>query len=90
MRYVDIFNGDADGLIARHQYRLAFPVSNGQLRLITGVKRDIALVGQLDASLVDEVTVFDISYDQNAAAVVHFQLISAMVIEVANMNTLRQ
>ena len=71
MRYVDIFNGDADGLIARHQYRLAFPVSNGQLRLITGVKRDIALVGQLDASLVDEVTVFDISYDQNAAAVEH-------------------
>ena len=69
MRYVDIFNGDADGLIARHQYRLAFPVSNGQLRLITGVKRDIALVGQLDASLADEVTVFDISYDQNAAAV---------------------
>ena len=72
LRYVDIFNGDADGLIARHQYRLAFPVSADQLRLITGVKRDIALVGRLDASLVnDEVTVFDISYDQNAAAVEH-------------------
>lgn len=71
LRYVDIFNGDADGLIARHQYRLAFPVSTGQLRLITGVKRDVALVDRLDAGWPDEVTVFDISYDQNAVAVEH-------------------
>jgi len=71
MRWIDIFNGDADGLIAHHQYRLAFPVAAEHLSLITGVKRDIALVSRVDAGGVDEVTIFDISYDQNAAATEH-------------------
>ena len=71
MRWIDIFNGDADGLIAHHQYRLAFPVAAEHLSLITGVKRDIALVSRVDARQVDEVTIFDISYDQNAAATEH-------------------
>jgi hypothetical protein len=38
MRRIDVFNGDADGLCALHQLRLAEPV---QSELVTGVKRDI-------------------------------------------------
>jgi len=71
MRCVDIFNGDADGLIAHHQYRLAFPVAAEYLSLITGTKRDVALVGRVDPRKADEVTIFDISYDQNAVATAH-------------------
>jgi hypothetical protein len=60
----DVFNGDADGLIARHQYRLAFPASH--IRLVTGVKRDVALLSRVEASPGDHVFVFDVSYDTNA------------------------
>lgn len=38
MSDVDVFNGDADGLCALHQWRLAHPATNA---LVTGVKRDI-------------------------------------------------
>ncbi len=73
MHCIDIFNGDADGLIARHQYRLANPVPAAQLQLISGVKRDIALVSHalpiVKGGAEVEVTIFDISYDQNAEAV---------------------
>lgn len=73
MRHIDIFNGDADGLFAWHQYRLAFPVATPDLTLITGVKRDVALVAQVialgDAQTENQITVFDISYDQNVDAV---------------------
>lgn len=68
-REFDVFNGDADGLIARHQYRLAFPAADGEPTLITGVKRDIHLCRLVNARRGDEVNVFDISYDQNADAV---------------------
>ncbi|HZV66950.1 MAG TPA: hypothetical protein VFG03_18780, partial [Telluria sp.] len=40
----DVFNGDADGICALHQLRLAQPA---ETRLITGVKRDIALLDRL-------------------------------------------
>lgn len=70
MRYFDVFNGDADGLIARHQFRLAFPVPAVDVTLITGTKRDISLLKQIpvQAKLVldADISVFDISYDQNA------------------------
>ena len=69
MREFDVFNGDADGLIARHQYRLAFPAADGEPTLITGVKRDIQLCCLVNARRGDQVNVFDISYDQNADAV---------------------
>ena len=69
MREFDVFNGDADGLIARHQYRLAFPASDGEPILITGVKRDVQLCGRVNAQRGERVNVFDISYDQNADAV---------------------
>ena len=62
MAIIDVFNGDADGICALHQLRLANPVSS---TLITGVKRDIALVKQVQAVAGDEVTVLDISLDKN-------------------------
>ena len=61
MRF-DVFNGDADGLCALQQFRLAFP---GESELVTGVKRDIALLKKITANSGDEVNVFDISLDKN-------------------------
>lgn len=69
---IDVFNGDADGLLARHQFRLNHPVAPEHMLLITGVKRDIALLNRIAAHSIepgDEVTVFDISYDRNTSAV---------------------
>ncbi len=62
MKYFDVFNGDADGICALHQLRLAQPVES---TLITGVKRDIGLLQQVDAGAGDRVTVLDISLDKN-------------------------
>lgn len=59
----DVFNGDADGLCALHQLRLAEP---REARLVTGVKRDIALLKQVDAASGDRVTVLDIAVEKNA------------------------
>jgi hypothetical protein len=59
---IDVFNGDADGLCALHQWRMAHPAES---RLVTGVKRDINLLEGLEASAGDEITVFDISFDSN-------------------------
>lgn len=70
---IDVFNGDADGLLARHQFRLTNPVAPEQVTLVTGVKRDIALLDRLWRTQAvqcdDEIQVFDISYDRNATAV---------------------
>ena len=62
MNYIDVFNGDADGICALHQLRLANPVDS---RLVTGVKRDISLLKQVEASDGDYITVLDISLDKN-------------------------
>jgi len=62
MAIIDVFNGDADGICALHQLRLAEPAVS---TLITGVKRDIALVKQVEANAGDDVTVLDISLDKN-------------------------
>jgi len=67
MAYIDVFNGDADGLCALHQLRLADPRES---QLITGVKRDIALVKQVKASADDTITILDISLDKNRDALV--------------------
>jgi hypothetical protein len=56
------FNGDADGLCALQQLRLASP---GEATLVTGVKRDIQLLARVDARPGDTVTALDISLDQN-------------------------
>lgn len=65
MAHFDVFNGDADGLCSLHQLRLANPLDT---TLLTGVKRDIALLGRVAARPGDSVTVLDISLDVNLAA----------------------
>ena len=67
MTHFDAFNGDADGLCALHQLRLAEPKASV---LITGVKRDVALLRRVDAAPGDSVTALDISVDANRAALV--------------------
>jgi hypothetical protein len=58
------FNGDADGLFALQQLRLAEP---GAARLITGVKRDISLLARVPAEPGDSCTTLDVSLDVNRA-----------------------
>jgi hypothetical protein len=65
MAYIDVFNGDADGLCALHQLRLANPQES---TLITGVKRDIDLVKRVEATADDVVTILDVSLDKNRDA----------------------
>ena len=65
MRSIDIFNGDADGICSLRQLRLAEPADS---QLITGAKRDIALLGRADAHAGDSVTVLDVSMERNRAA----------------------
>ncbi len=60
--YIDVFNGDADGICALIQLRLAQPVSS---TLVTGVKRDIQLLKKVTAGGHDQVTVLDISLAKN-------------------------
>ncbi len=62
MNYFDVFNGDADGICALHQMRLANPVES---TLVTGVKRDINLLKKTPAKPEDHVLVLDISLDKN-------------------------
>lgn len=65
MANFDVFNGDADGLCALHQLRLAEPRDSV---LVTGVKRDVALLENISAAAGDQITVLDISLDKNRAA----------------------
>ncbi len=62
---IDVFNGDADGICALLQLRLAFPVES---TLITGVKRDIELLTRVSAQSDDQVVVLDMSLDKNRSA----------------------
>ncbi len=62
MTHFDVFNGDADGICALHQLRLAQPQDGV---LVTGVKRDISLLKRVAAKSGDSVTVLDISLDKN-------------------------
>lgn len=71
--HYDVFNGDADGIIALLQLRLHEPKES---TLITGVKRDIKLVSQVVTqraeqsaqSDVTSVTVLDVSMEKNLPA----------------------
>jgi len=58
----DIFNGDADGICALLQLRKAEPRDS---TLVTGVKRDINLMGKIHAERGDKLTVLDVSMDKN-------------------------
>ena len=67
MNYYDVFNGDADGICSLHQLRLEQP---REAVLVTGAKRDIALLQRVDAKAGDAVTVLDISVASNRDALV--------------------
>lgn len=67
MPHFDVFNGDADGLCALHQLRLVHPC---EATLITGVKRDIALLARVPATKGDSVTVLDVSLNVNRTALI--------------------
>ncbi|MFI4980518.1 MAG: DHH family phosphoesterase [Nevskiales bacterium] len=66
MADIDVFNGDADGICALTQLRLAEPRA---ARLVTGIKRDIDLLKRVEAGAGDRVTVLDVSFDSNRAGV---------------------
>lgn len=65
MTHYDVFNGDADGLCSLHQLRLEYPLDSV---LVSGAKRDVALLGRVDARAGDAVTVLDVSVASNRAA----------------------
>lgn len=60
--HYDVFNGDADGIIALLQLRFAEPIN---ATLVTGVKRDINLLQRVDINKATGVTVLDISMEKN-------------------------
>jgi len=66
--YIDVFNGDADGICALHQLRLADP--RPEARLVTGVKRDINLLQQISGTSNAHITVLDVSLDSNRESLV--------------------
>ncbi|WP_028079234.1 hypothetical protein [Solimonas soli] len=79
MTYIDVFNGDADGICALTQLHLAEP---REARLVTGVKRDIELLEQVEAQAGDRVTVLDVSLDKNRDGVVRLLAAGAEVFYV--------
>lgn len=76
MTYFDVFNGDADGICALHQLRLAQPLES---TLVTGVKRDVGLLERVQARPGDEVTVLDIALEKNREALVRVLALGARV-----------
>ncbi len=62
----DIFNGDADGICALIQLRLAQPL---EATLITGIKRDIQLLKKINVNAGDQLTILDISMQKNTEQV---------------------
>ena len=63
--HFDVFNGDADGITSLVQLRLSEPL---QSTLVTGTKRDIALLARVPAQAGDTATVLDISLAVNRPA----------------------
>jgi hypothetical protein len=66
-RRFDVFNGDADGICALQQLRLDDPCESV---LVTGTKRDIALLQRVQAAPGDRITVLDVSLDRNRDSLV--------------------
>ena len=67
MAFYDIFNGDADGICALHQLRLAIP---REAHMVTGAKREIRLLERVRARAGDELTVLDVSLESNREGIV--------------------
>ncbi|MFM8546305.1 MAG: hypothetical protein ACKODB_01565 [Betaproteobacteria bacterium] len=65
MAVIDVCNGDADGLFAVLQLRLAEPE---RATLVTGRKHEIALLEQVYPKAGDRITVCDVSLDRNVVA----------------------
>lgn len=65
MRRFDVCNGDADGLCAVLQWRLAHPAP---ATLVTGLKRELELLHTVPARAGDELLVCDLSMQRNHAA----------------------
>ncbi len=63
--FYDVFNGDADGVCALHQLRLAEPAD---AQLVTGPKRDISLLKRVKARAGDRITVLDVALSKNREA----------------------
>ena len=72
-----VFNGDADGLCALQQLRLA--EGAGPAQLVTGPKRRTALLAAVAAGARDEVTVLDVSFHANRDAVLRLLAAGARV-----------
>mgnify|MGYP000620602554 CR=1 FL=1 len=64
MSHYDLFNGDADGICALIQLRLAEP---REATLVTGIKRDNALLKHISPKAGDDITVLDLSMNKNTA-----------------------
>ena len=64
--HYDVFNGDADGICSLHQLRLAKPIAEAQR--VSGVKRDIQLLTQVQHVHGSTFTVLDISLDRNRSS----------------------
>lgn len=77
MNFIDVFNGDADGICALHQLRLANPCESS---LVTGVKRDINLLKRVNANQGDNITVLDVSLDKNREGLENCLTIGANVL----------
>lgn len=75
----DLFNGDADGICALIQLRKAEP---RDAQLVTGVKRDINLLGKVQANAGDRFTVLDVSMDKNKTALEQALAVGAEVFYV--------
>lgn len=68
-REIDVFNGDADGLCAAHQLRLAEPGPDpAAVQVVTGLKREIALLDRVADGAQAEIRVFDIALARNRDA----------------------
>lgn len=63
--HYDVFNGDADGICALQQLRLADPAT---AVLVTGPKREIDLLSRVTAGVDDHITVLDIALSKNRDA----------------------
>jgi len=66
MHTYDVFNGDADGVCALIQLRLADPA---ETVLITGAKREVALAQRVLVVEATQVNILDVSLDKNREAV---------------------
>ncbi len=75
-RQIDVCNGDADGLCALLQWRLQTPAP---ATLVTGLKRDIALLDRVQAGPGDELLVCDVSLQRNRAALLRLLAAGARV-----------